>query len=216
MLRQGMTQLGASANASEQASLLCGFLGCDRRPFNPLLAGLPRMIHAPASNGDADGWIEQFARVAASESRRKRPGGEAVLERMSEMMFVDLLRRYLDALPDDRRGWLSGLRDRYVGRVLALMHARPTDPWTLEMLAERVGLSRSALHERFVQFIGLPPMQYLTQWRMQLASRMLSEGNATLASIALEAGYESEAAFSRAFKRTVGVPPSAWRRGRTG
>jgi AraC-like DNA-binding protein len=174
------------------------------------------MIHAPASNGDADGWIEQFARVAASESRRKRPGGEAVLERMSEMMFVDLLRRYLDALPDDRRGWLSGLRDRYVGRVLALMHARPTDPWTLEMLAERVGLSRSALHERFVQFIGLPPMQYLTQWRMQLASRMLSEGNATLASIALEAGYESEAAFSRAFKRTVGVPPSAWRRGRTG
>jgi transcriptional regulator GlxA family with amidase domain len=137
-----------------------------------------------------------------------------VLERMSEMVFIDLLRRYLARLPDDHLGWLSGLRDRYVGRVLSLMHAHPSEPWTLEALSARVGLSRSALHERFVQFIGLPPMHYLTNWRMQVASRLLTQSNATLASIALDAGYESEAAFSRAFKRAVGVPPSIWRRQR--
>jgi len=199
-----------------QASLLCGFLGWDLRPFNPLLATLPRMIHAPASDlaGDADDWIAHFARLAAAESERKRPGGEVVLERMSEMMFVDLLRRYLAGLPEHQRGWLAGLRDRYVGRVLALMHEHPNAAWTMEQMAERVGLSRSALHERFVQFIGLTPMQYLTNWRMQIASRLLAQSNSTLASVALDAGYESEAAFSRAFKRAVGVPPSVWRRER--
>jgi AraC-like DNA-binding protein len=202
---------------SVQTSLLCGFLGCDRRPFNPLLGTLPRMIHAPASDlpGDADDWIAHFARLAAAESERKRPGGEVVLERMREMMFVDLLRRYLQRLPDDQRGWLSGLRDRYVGRVLGLMHEHPAEAWTMEQLAGRVGLSRSALHERFVQFIGLTPMQYLTNWRMQIASRLLTQSSATLASVALDTGYESEAAFSRAFKRAVGVPPSVWRRERT-
>jgi AraC-like DNA-binding protein len=174
------------------------------------------MIHAPASDlaGEADDWIAHFARLAAAESERKRPGGEVVLERMSEMMFVDLLRRYLERLPDDKRGWLAGLRDRYVGRVLGLMHEHPTAAWTMEQMADRVGLSRSALHERFVQFIGLTPMQYLTNWRMQIASRLLTQSNATLASVALDAGYESEAAFSRAFKRAVGVPPSVWRRER--
>ncbi|MGH8637390.1 MAG: AraC family transcriptional regulator, partial [Burkholderiales bacterium] len=155
-----------------------------------------------------------FARIAAAESREKRPGGEAVLERMSEMMFVDLLRRYLQRLPENQSGWLAGLRDRYVGRVLTLMHAQPAEHWTSESLADRVGLSRSALHERFVQFIGLPPIQYLINWRMQLASQLLTASSAPLASIALDAGYESEAAFSRAFKRTVGVSPSVWRRER--
>ena len=157
------------------------------------------MIHAPASDlaGDADDWIAHFARLAAAESERKRPGGEVVLERMSEMMFVDLLRRYLQRLPDDQRGWLSGLRDRYVGRVLGLMHEHPAEAWTMEQVADRVGLSRSALHERFVQFIGLTPMQYLTNWRMQIASRLLTQSSATLVSVALDTGYESEAAFSR-------------------
>lgn len=217
LLQPGMARRVVDHPADPQAgqvSLLCGFLGCDRRPFNPLLAALPRMIHAPAGDDDGEGWIGQFTRLAVTESRDRRPGGEAVLERMSEMMFVDLLRRYLERLPEDQRGWLAGLRDRYVGRVLSLMHARPSEPWTLERLSAQVGLSRSALHERFLQFIGLPPMQYLTCWRMQIASRLLTESNATLASIALDTGYESEAAFSRAFKRAVGVPPSVWRRGR--
>jgi AraC-like DNA-binding protein len=153
--------------------------------------------------------------LAVAESRDKRPGGEAVLERMSEMMFVDLLRRYLETLPEDDRSWLAGLRDRYVGRVLCLMHEFPAESWTLERLSDRVGLSRSALHERFLQFIGIPPMQYLTRWRMQVASRLLTEGNATLAAVALDVGYESDAAFSRAFKRAVGVPPAVWRRQRS-
>ena len=131
---------------------------------------------------------------------------------MSEMMFVDLLRRYLERLPEDQRGWLAGLRDRYVGRVLSLMHEHPAQAWTMEQVADRVGLSRSSLHERFVQFIGFTPMQYLTNWRMQIASRLLTQSSATLASVALDTGYESEAAFSRAFKRAVGVPPSLWRR----
>src|SRR5690606_38720249 len=122
-----------------------------------------------------------FARLALAESSAKRPGGEAVLERMSEMMFVDLLRRYLERLPQDQGGWLAGLRDRYVGNVLALMHEKPAEHWTAESLASRVGLSRSALHERFVQIIGLPPMQYLLNWRMQLASQMLTASNAPLA-----------------------------------
>jgi len=220
MMQQGMNRCEVQTRANavpDAASLLCGFLGCDRRPFNPLLATLPKMIHAPSSafDSDADNWVVHFARLAAAESERKRPGGEAVLERMSEMMFVDLLRRYLETLPDDHRGWLAGLRDRYVGRVLGLMHGHPAESWTLELLAERVGLSRSALHERFVQFIGLPPMQYLTNWRMQIASRLLTQTSATLAAIAMDAGYESEAAFSRAFKRAVGMPPSLWRRQRT-
>jgi AraC-like DNA-binding protein len=220
MLHQGMERRTLPVPTDAQAvqtSLLCGFLGCDRRPFNPLLGTLPRMIHAPASElaGDADNWIAHFARLAAAESERKRPGGEVVLERMSEMMFVDLLRRYLQRLPDDQRGWLSGLRDRYVGRVLGLMHEHPAEAWTMEQVADRVGLSRSALHERFVQFIGLTPMQYLTNWRMQIASRLLTQSSAPLASVALDTGYESEAAFSRAFKRAVGVPPSVWRRERT-
>ncbi|MEO8630979.1 MAG: AraC family transcriptional regulator [Betaproteobacteria bacterium] len=221
MLHQGEAVESAAVSAQAQVvqtSVLCGFLGCDRRPFNPLLGTLPRMIHVPAAElaAGADDWVAHFARFAAAESERKRPGGEVVLERMSEMMFVDLLRRYLARLPDDQRGWLAGLRDRYVGGVLSLMHERPTETWTMEQLAERVGLSRSALHERFVQFIGMTPMQYLTSWRMQIASRLLTQSSAPLASVALDAGYESEAAFSRAFKRAVGVPPSVWRRDRVG
>jgi AraC-like DNA-binding protein len=215
MLHQRAGHCEAIADAKPddaQASVLCGFLGCDRYPFNPLLETLPRMIHRQAR--EADDWISHFARLAAAESRNKRPGGEALLERMSEMMFVDLLRRHLEGLPDDQRGWLAGSCDRYVGKVLAAMHAQPAAAWTLESLGERVGLSRSALHERFVNLIGLPPMQYLTNWRMQIASRLLTESNATLAAVALEAGYESEAAFSRAFKRNVGVAPSTWRRER--
>lgn len=208
----GAVPPGIGGSGESAATLLCGFLGCDRGPFNPLLATLPPMIHARAS-GDA-GWISQFAKAASVESRTKRPGGEAVLERLSEVMFVDVVRRYLDGLADDETGWLAGLRDRYVGRALGLLHARPADPWTLDGLSSAVGLSRSALHDRFVQLLDQPPMQYLTAWRMQLASRLLADSHAKLADIARQVGYESEAAFSRAFKRTAGLSPALWRRER--
>jgi AraC-like DNA-binding protein len=131
------------------------------------------------------------------------------------MMFVDVVRRYLEALPAEQTGWLAGLRDRFVGRALGLLHERPSHRWTIDELGDAVGLSRSALHERFAQLVGQPPMQYLAQWRMQIASRLLLESTLNVASIALETGYESEAAFSRAFKRLVGVPPATWRRRRT-
>ena len=192
------------------ARFVCGFIGFDLKPFNPLIATLPRMLHLPAEGRSV--LSEQFATFAAAESAARRPGSEALLERLSEMMFVDAIRRHVEHLPPESSGWLAGLRDRYVGRALALLHERPAAPWTIEDLSSQVGLSRSALHERFVSLIGQPPVQYLTNWRMQLASRLLLEGRATVAAVADDVGYESEAAFARAFKRLVGMPPAAWRR----
>ena len=196
--------------ADADAILVCGFLGCDVRPFNPLLAALPRILHVPASR--AGEWVRHVVDQAVVESNNRRPGGDAVLERLSEMMFVDAARRYLDSLPEEATGWLAGLRDRYVGKALALMHERPDHAWSVDDLARAVGLSRSALHERFVQYLGQPPMQYLACWRIQLGAQMLRETNRTVATIALEVGYDSEAAFSRAFKRMLNMPPAAWRK----
>ena len=202
----------AHESDTADATIVCGFLGCDLQPFNPLIASLPRVLHLRATEHDA--WIAKFMQQAVAESHARRPGGEAMLARMSEMMFVDAVRRYADHLPMQSAGWLAGLRDRFVGRALALMHEQPAQDWTIDELGRRIGMSRSALHERFVQLIGVPPAQYLTQWRMQAAARLLLETRATVAAIALDVGYESEAAFARAFKRLVGKPPAAWRRER--
>jgi AraC-like DNA-binding protein len=209
---RGDTVLPAVPPESEgaQATIVCGFLGCDLQPFNPLIAALPRQLNLRAA--DDGGWIARFTQQAVAESHARRPGSEAMLARMSEIMFVDAVRRYADLLPEHSTGWLAGLRDRFVGRALALIHEQPAQDWTVDELGRRAGLSRSALHERFVQLIGVPPMQYLAQWRMQTAARLLLETRATVAAIALDVGYDSEAAFARAFKRLVGKPPAAWRR----
>ncbi|MBO9650200.1 MAG: AraC family transcriptional regulator [Variovorax sp.] len=191
-------------------TIVCGFLGCDLQPFNPLIDALPRLLHLRANGEGA--WIAQFTQQAVAESHARRPGGEAMLARMSEMMFVDAVRRYADSLPSQSAGWLAGLRDRFVGRALALMHEQPAQDWTIDELGRQVGLSRSALHDRFAHLVGIPPIQYLAQWRMQAAARLLLETRATVAAIALDVGYESEAAFARAFKRLVGKPPGEWRR----
>ncbi|HET9341214.1 MAG TPA: AraC family transcriptional regulator, partial [Casimicrobiaceae bacterium] len=157
---RGVLEPGAAMPADEAHTVVvCGFIGCDLRPFNPLIAAMPRLVHLPA--GGVGDWVGGVLRQAVTESRERRPGSDAVLERVSEMVFVDAARRHLDALPDGAAGWLAGLRDRHVGRALALMHAEPAAAWTLEALGRRAGLSRSALHERFVQFVGMPPMQYL-------------------------------------------------------
>ena len=198
----------------ERTILVCGFLGLDARPFNPLIAALPRVLHVSGKTLGPDSWVTSFLRAAVVESSRRRPGGEAVLARMSEMLFVEVLRRHVDGLTSEQPGWLAGVRDVSIGRVLGLLHEKPEAPWTLERLADEAALSRSTLHERFVHFIGQPPMQYLAQWRMQVASRLLRETDAKLLDVALGVGYESEAAFSRAFKRTLGVAPGAWRAGR--
>jgi AraC-like DNA-binding protein len=212
----GLVTSRGDAGGREQATLVCGFLGLDARPFNPLLASLPRVLRIPGSTLGADSWVTTFLRAVVAESNSRRPGGEAVLERMSEMLFVEVLRRYIDALPPEQTGWLAGMRDPAVGRALSLIHEKPSEPWTMDTLGERAGLSRSSLHERFVRFIGQPPMQYLTQWRMQVASGLLRDSNATIVEVALSVGYESEAAFSRAFKRVAGVAPGAWRKGKRG
>lgn len=203
-------QVGAAPTDGNNALLVCGFLGCDLRPFNPLIASLPRLLHLPSSAGQD--WAVQCMRQAAVESTNRRPGGGAMLERLSEMMFIDAMRNHLGTLPEGSLGWLAGLRDRFVGRALALLHAAPSEAWTVEELGQRVGLSRSALHERFAALIGQSPMQYLAHWRIQVGAALLRDTSSTLAAVAQEVGYESEAAFARAFKRLVGQPPSAWRR----
>jgi AraC-like DNA-binding protein len=195
----------------ERAMVICGFLGCDARPFNPLLATLPRVLHVPRGARD-DGVIDHFLKLALSESTTPRAGGECALARLSELLFVEVVRLYLSTLDPQKVGWLAGLRDDAVGRVLGKLHDRPAHPWTLDELTREVGVSRSVLVERFTHFVGVPPMQYLAQWRMQLASTLLSGTSLGLAEIAERIGYGSEAALSRAYKRCVGVAPAEWRR----
>ncbi len=207
----GVEQPGAAMPVDQADTVLvCGFIGCDLRPFNPLIAALPRLLHIPANA--AGGWLAHVIGQAAAESQRPGPGSDALLARISEMMFVDAVRHYVASSPDLSHGWLAGMNDRFVGRALALLHEKPAEAWTVEELSRQSGLSRSALHERFVQFLGQAPMQYLANWRMQVAAGLLRRSRATVASIALDVGYDSEAAFARAFKRLVGQPPAAWRR----
>ena len=202
-----------SSGGNPSAKLVCGYLACDARPFNPLIEALPPMLKAGDPRRNDTGWLGQFIHYAVAEAADKRAGSESVLTKLSELMFIDVVRRYIESLPPQKTGWLAGLRDPMVSKALALIHARPSFSWTIEGLARQCGGSRSVFAERFVQLLGVPPMQYLAQWRMQVASELLDRGNMNMAAIASEIGYESEAAFSRSFKRTMGVPPSAWRQG---
>jgi AraC-like DNA-binding protein len=177
---------------AEKAHIVCGFLGCDSRPFNPLLQSLPRILHARSASSVRNGWMDEFMRFAVMEAKEKRAGGKGILSKLGELMF-------------------AGLRDHHVGRALNLLHHDPRRDWTLEMLAKEVGLSRSSFAGRFTDFVGTPPMQYLQKWRLQMAAARLSDTTANIATVAAEIGYESEAAFSRAFKKHVGHPPAEWR-----
>jgi AraC-like DNA-binding protein len=203
--------LSYGGNGPVSTKLVCGFLACDAQPFNPLLDNLPPVIKAGDARGGDSSWLGQFIRVAMIESADKRAGGESILAKLSELMFIEVVRQYLEALPPEQAGWLAGLRDPFIGKALSLMHGGPARNWTIEDLAKEVGLSRSVLAERFVDLVGMPPMHYLAKWRMQIASGLLSAGSANIATIAEEIGYGSEAAFSRAFKKMVGLAPSAWR-----
>ncbi|HKG92468.1 MAG TPA: AraC family transcriptional regulator [Gemmatimonadaceae bacterium] len=196
-----------------ETTFVCGFLGCDVRPFNPLLASLPRRMHVP---GIAGGWLSQFPRQAVAESRLGRVGSETMLTRMAELMFIEVVRHHLEHLPPQHTGWLAGLRDAVVGPALSQLHERPAHPWTLAELARAIASSRTVLAERFSQLVGVSPMLYLTRWRLQLAAEQLRRSSAKVAAIGAQVGYESEAAFSRAFKREAGLSPAAWRRARQG
>ncbi|REE23847.1 AraC-like DNA-binding protein [Paraburkholderia sp. BL27I4N3] len=198
----------------DRTRLVCGFLACDDTLSNPVLSALPRIFKVDMRNDPQSAWLESSLRFAAAEAAEWRVGSAIVLARLSELLFVEAVRRCIDALPSDRKGWLAGVGDRFVGRALALMHAQPAHGWTVDELARKAGLSRSALAQRFTQLLGQPPMQYLAHWRLQIAAQELRVGTKSLAAVADQVGYESEAAFNRAFKREFGMPPAGWRRSR--
>lgn len=202
--------LATGSGGSSDAHLICGFFACDLKPFNPLLGSLPRLLQVGREDG-AGGLLDEFVRLATAEAGKDLAGRQSVLNRLSELMFIEAIRLHMNKLAAGNTGWLAGLRDPLVGRALSLLHARPAWSWTLEGLAEEAGTSRSALSERFTQLVGLAPIQYLTRWRMQLAAKQLIETGTKIASVAEQVGYESEAAFSRAFKRYSGQSPGEWR-----
>jgi AraC-like DNA-binding protein len=197
----------------ERADVVCGFLGCDVRPFNPVLEALPRIVYLRRLTGAGPpDRLTQLVELALQESRARQSGMRCVLLHLSELLFVEVVRRYLNSLTKEQTGWLAGLCDPITGHALALLHSRPSEPWSLERLARGIGVSRSSLAERFSELIGQPPMRYLTRWRIQLACRMLCDTTAKVSTVALDVGYRSEAAFSRAFKALVGTPPAVWQR----
>jgi len=191
--------------------IVCGFLACDEVLSNPLIASLPRIFKVDVRKGGA-AWLESSLRFAAEEVGASRTGRAIVLAKLSELLFVEVVRRYVDTMPEGQKNWLAGLRDRFVGRALQILHGKPAHAWTVDELAREVGLSRSALARRFTDFLEQPPMQYLAQWRLLVAAQQLRDGVAPITDVASDAGYESEAAFNRAFKREFGLPPAGWRR----
>ncbi|CAI8804874.1 AraC family transcriptional regulator, alkane utilization regulator [Pseudomonas sp. IT-P12] len=197
----------------EVSRLVCGYLACDTRLAGMLLNGLPAIVRVNVRDSNAGKWLESSVRYALAEARSPRPGGEGVLAKLAEVLFIEVLRLYMHQQGEGRTGWLAGVGDRIVGTALNALHKKPCHSWTLEELARTAGTSRSVLAERFQQLVGISPMQYLTQWRMLLAANLLRSSNSSLLRIAEEVGYQTDTAFSRAFRREFGAPPAAWRRG---
>lgn len=227
---EGIPQLDYGGGG-EATRFVCGYLHCDQR-FNPLIGALPTMLcvcgRDSARQGepsevetakrpgvvlvDADGWLASTLRHTIEEADGTRPGSFAMLARLTELLYVEVLRRYMQQLPSGHTSWLAGVKDPEVGRALRLLHAQPERQWTVEDLAREVGVSRSGLAQRFTELAGEAPMRYLTGWRIQLAKHLILQAGLPIAEVADRVGYESEAAFNRAFKRHVGEPPVAWRK----
>lgn len=196
----------------ELTRFVCGYFGCERHADRLFLAGLPIMIKIDVRSDAAGGWIDSSIRHLVSDSSANRPGHSVLLAKASEALFVAALRRYMEELPPERDGWLAAARDPIVGAALALLHRKPADDWTLQSLAAEAGTCRTVLTERFARYLGEAPLSYLTRWRLQLASRLLETSQKSIQQIAAEVGYDSEAAFNRAFRREYGAPPARWRR----
>jgi AraC-like DNA-binding protein len=211
LLRRGPREL-RYGGGGEITRFICGYLACDPRLCRPILNALPRVVVVSLRGGGEGDWLESSIRYAVTEAGSPRPGGAGVLAKLSEVLFVETLRRYVAQLPPEQTGWLAGLRDRVVGKALSLMHERPAYPWTVDALAREANASRSVLAERFTHYVGQSPMHYLARWRMALAANMLRSSALSLTRVAEEVGYETDAAFSRAFRREFGLPPAAWRR----
>ncbi|HVY91162.1 MAG TPA: AraC family transcriptional regulator [Bryobacteraceae bacterium] len=191
--------------------LACGYLSCDPNLCRPILSGLPSILKVNIRTDRSGNWLESSILHLVEEAASGRAGSEAMLAKLSEALFVDTLRRYVSGLSDQQTGWLAATRDPIVGKSLALLHNRVAHHWTIASLATEVGISRSALVERFTRYLSEPPMTYLTRWRLQLAARSLEKTSRSVAEIAAAVGYESEAAFNRAFRREFGLPPGRYR-----
>lgn len=195
-----------------RTQMICGFLGCTNAAANPVLSTLPPLLRLNLAQDVAADWIRSTFQYGAAEVAAGRPGSETILAKLSELLFVEAVRRHAASLPEGQTGWFSGLRDQYVARALALLHREVGRRWTVDDLGREVGLSRSALADRFIHLIGVPPMHYLAQWRMQVATQKLRGTSTSVGEVAEIVGYDSEAAFSRAFKKAHGVAPATWRR----
>jgi AraC-like DNA-binding protein len=200
-----------AGGGGDTARFVCGYMTCDPYMSRPILSGLPPVLKVNIRADRSGQWLENSILHMVEEAASGRVGSEAMLAKLSEALFVDTLRRYVAGLPEKQLGWLTGSRDPIVGKSLGLMHSRVAHPWTIADLADEVGISRSALVERFTRYLSEPPMTYLTRWRLQLAARTLERSSRGVAEIAADVGYESEAAFNRAFKREYGQPPGRYR-----
>jgi AraC-like DNA-binding protein len=196
----------------ETTRFVCGYFACDRHAERLFLAGLPAMIKINVRGDASGGWLENSIQHLVKEAESRRAGSMVLLAKMAETLFIEALRRYMERLPEDQIGWLAGARDSVVGTALALLHRKPCHPWTAAELAAAAGTSRSVLAERFARFLNEPPLTYLARWRLQLAARRLQTTRNTVLQIASGVGYESEAAFNRAFKREFGLPPAQYRK----
>lgn len=210
VLSQGL-KLWRMGGGGEVTKFVCGYMACDPRLSQIFLTGLPPLLKVNIRNDASGQWLENSIRFSVDQAEGSQAGREAVLAKLSEVLFVETLRMHIAHLPPEQTGWLAGARDPEVGKTLALMHRNPAHPWTIASLAKEAGVSRSVLAERFHRYLDIAPMSYLTRWRLQLAAQMLSSTNYSVAQIASEVGYESEAAFNRAFKREFTVPPARFR-----
>ena len=200
-----------AGGGGDVSRFVCGYMTCDPYLSRPILNGLPPVFKVNIRTDSSGHWLENSILHLVEEAASGRVGSEAMLAKLSEALFVDTLRRYVSSLPDHQMGWLAGARDPIVGKSLGLLHGRIAHPWTIADLADQVGISRSALIERFTRYLSEPPMAYLIRWRLQLAARSLEKTSRSVAEIAADVGYESEAAFNRAFKRELGQPPGRYR-----
>jgi len=205
-------ELETLGGGGEETQLVCGYLACDERLMQPILAGLPRVVRVRLRDDAAGSWLESTIRHTVDQAATSAPGSNVVLGRLAEVVFVEALRRYVVQLPSGHTGWLAGAADPAIGRALAALHRRPEHAWTLDELARDAALSRSALTERFARYLGQGPMTYLADWRLELAAEALRTTTLGVAEVATRVGYESEAAFNRAFKRRFELPPARYRR----
>jgi AraC-like DNA-binding protein len=208
----GDLQVTRTGGTGDATRFVCGYFSCDRWASDVILAGLPSMLTVSVRNGDRRGWLEEAIQFLAAEAASDHAGRTALLTKLSEALFVETLRRWMAALPAEHTGWLAGARDAVVGHALALLHREPSRKWTLDALARQAGASRSKLAERFTHYLHEPPMAYLARWRLQLGARLLVTTQYSVVEVAGRVGYESEAAFNRAFRREHGIPPARYRR----